>query len=185
MAQHAKNIESIGQVDRETLYGVSEAIDIVKRLSRPSFDETVELAVRLGVDPQSGSDRAGTLSLPPDGRTERVAVFAAGEQAAEARAAGADVVALMTSWPRSAGDFSTSTWRSHPDLMARWGRSGGSSSSWAHAEPKTARHDGRGQGRDGVQGRPGGVPHRQGRQRAHPYRKASFTREQLVTNLHA
>ena len=95
MAQHGKKYrDALAQVDREALYGVSEAIDIVKRLSRPTFDETVELAVRLGVDPRKADQIVrGTLSLPSGtGRTERVAVFAAGEQATEARAAGADVV---------------------------------------------------------------------------------------------
>ena len=53
MAQHGKKYqEALAQVDREALYGVGEAIDIVKKLSRTSFDETVELAVRLGVDPR-------------------------------------------------------------------------------------------------------------------------------------
>ena len=95
MAQHGKkNTESLAKVDREQLYGVAEAVDLIKGLARTTFDETVELAFRLGVDPRKADQIVrGTLSLPSGtGRTERVAVFAAGEQAAQARAAGADVV---------------------------------------------------------------------------------------------
>jgi large subunit ribosomal protein L1 len=108
MAQHGKMYrDALAQVDREALYGVSEAIDIVKRLSRPTFDETVELAVRLGVDPRKADQIVrGTLSLPAGtGRTERVAVFAAGEQATEARAAGADVVGADDLVAKVAGGF--------------------------------------------------------------------------------
>src|SRR5579864_2697967 len=95
MPQHGKKYkESLGQVDRETLYGVGEAVDLVKSLAGAKFDETVELAVRLGVDPRKADQIVrGTLSLPEGtGRTNRVAVFASGDAAAEARAAGADVV---------------------------------------------------------------------------------------------
>ena len=95
MTQHGKRYkDSLSQVDREALYGVADAVDLAKSLAGAKFDETVELAVRLGVDPRKADQIVrGTLSLPSGtGRTERVAVFAAGEAAAEARAAGADVV---------------------------------------------------------------------------------------------
>ena len=95
MPQHGKKYrEAAARIDREHLYGVAEAVDLVKEASYAKFDETVELAVRLGVDPRKADQIVrGTLSLPSGtGRTVRVAVFAAGEQAAEARAAGADVV---------------------------------------------------------------------------------------------
>jgi len=95
MPQHGKKYkESLSKVDRETLYGIAEAVDLVKSLASAKFDETVELAVRLGVDPRKADQIVrGTLSLPEGtGRTNRVAVFAAGDAAAEARAAGADVV---------------------------------------------------------------------------------------------
>ena len=83
--------------------------------AKAKFDETVELAVRLGVDPRKADQIVrGTLSLPAGtGRTARVAVFAAGEKAAEARAAGADVVGaddLVARVPTAAS--STSTWPS-------------------------------------------------------------------------
>ena len=128
MAQHGKKYRAaLAQVDREALYGVSEAVDIVKRLSSASFDETVELAVRLGVDPRKADQIVrGTLSLPSGtGRTERVAVFAAGEQAAEARAAGADVVGADDLVARVNGgflDFDVAI--ATPDLMGQVGTLG-------------------------------------------------------------
>lgn len=95
MTQHGKKYkESLTKVDRDTLHGVGEAVDLVKSVASAKFDETVELAVRLGVDPRKADQIVrGTLSLPSGtGRTVRVAVFAAGEAATEARAAGADEV---------------------------------------------------------------------------------------------
>ncbi len=95
MAHRGKKYRAaIQRLDRETLYSLREAVDLVKDLSTAGFDETVELAVRLGVDPRKADQIVrGTLSLPAGtGRSERVVVFAAGEQAAEARAAGADAV---------------------------------------------------------------------------------------------
>jgi len=128
MAQHGKKYRAaLAQVDREALYGVAEAVDIVKRLSSASFDETVELAVRLGVDPRKADQIVrGTLSLPSGtGRTERVAVFAAGEQAAEARAAGADVVGADDLVAKVNGgflDFDVAI--ATPDLMGQVGTLG-------------------------------------------------------------
>jgi len=80
--------------DRNRLYGLTEAVELVKSLSTAKFDETVELAVRLGVDPRKADQIVrGTVSLPAGtGKNVRVAVFAAGEAAQAARAAGADVV---------------------------------------------------------------------------------------------
>ena len=92
MTQHGKKYKnSLTKADRESMHGLAEAVDLVKSLASAKFDETVELAVRLGVDPRKADQIVrGTLSLPSGtGRTERVAVFAAGEAAAEARAAGA------------------------------------------------------------------------------------------------
>jgi len=80
--------------DRERLYAPTEAFDLVKSLSNRKFDETVEVAMRLGVDPRKADQMIrGTVSLPHGtGKSVRVAVFAAGDQAREAEAAGADVV---------------------------------------------------------------------------------------------
>jgi large subunit ribosomal protein L1 len=93
--KHGKNYKNaLAQVDREELLTIIEALDKVKNLSTAKFDETVELAVRLGVDPRRAEQIVrGTLSLPAGtGKTNRVAVFAAGEAAQAARDAGADEV---------------------------------------------------------------------------------------------
>ena len=94
MSRGKKYKTSVASIDRQHLYTPSEAIDLVKESAKASFDETIEIAIRLGVDPRKADQIVrGTLSLPAGtGRTARVAVFAAGEKAAEARAAGADVV---------------------------------------------------------------------------------------------
>src|SRR4051812_11409400 len=80
--------------DRQQVYSPGESVDLVKSLAPAKFDETVELAVRLGVDPRRADQIVrGTVALPAGtGKDVRVAVFAAGEAAEEARAAGADVV---------------------------------------------------------------------------------------------
>ena len=79
--------------DTQGLHGAVEAIELVRSLAPASFDETVELAVRLGIDPRKADQVVrGTVALPNGtGRTVRVAVFAAGAKADEARAAGADL----------------------------------------------------------------------------------------------
>lgn len=81
-------------VDRDKLYGPKEAISLVKEWPGAKFDESVELAIRLGVDPRKPDQMVrGALSLPNGtGKTMRVAVFAKGEKAKDAEAAGADVV---------------------------------------------------------------------------------------------
>jgi large subunit ribosomal protein L1 len=191
MAQHGKKYrEALAQVDREALYAVAEAIDIVKRLSRPSFDETVELAVRLGVDPRKADQIVrGTLSLPSGtGRTERVAVFAAGEQAAEARAAGADVVGADDLVAKVNGgflDFDVAI--ATPDLMGQVGTLGrvlGPRGLMPNPKTGTVTMD---VGKAVTEFKGGRVEYRTDKVGNVHIRigKASFTREQLVANLHA
>ncbi|MBA2934249.1 50S ribosomal protein L1 [Sphingomonas sp. CGMCC 1.13654] len=81
-------------VDREKLYGVSEAIALAKANATSKFDETIEVAVNLGVDPRHADQMVrGVVTLPKGtGKTVRVGVFARGAKAEEAKAAGADVV---------------------------------------------------------------------------------------------
>ena len=128
MTQHGKKYkENLGKVDREQLYGVADAVELVKSLSGAKFDETVELAVRLGVDPRKADQIVrGTLSLPEGtGRTNRVAVFAAGEAAAAAREAGADVVGADDLVAKINGgflDFDVAI--ATPDLMGQVGALG-------------------------------------------------------------
>src|SRR5271168_5285505 len=128
MTQHGKKYkESLTKADRESMHGVAEAVELIKSLAGAKFDETVELAVRLGVDPRKADQIVrGTLSLPSGtGRTERVAVFAAGEAAAEARAAGADEVGADDLVAKINGgflDFDVAI--ATPDLMGQVGTLG-------------------------------------------------------------
>src|SRR3546814_9095628 len=81
-------------VDRNKLHGVDEAIVLVKKHATAKFDETMEIAMNLGVDPRHADQMVrGVVTLPAGtGKTVRVAVFARNEKAAEATAAGADIV---------------------------------------------------------------------------------------------
>ena len=191
MAQHGKKYRAaLAQVDREALYGVSEAVDIVKRLSSASFDETVELAVRLGVDPRKADQIVrGTLSLPSGtGRTERVAVFAAGEQAAEARAAGADVVGADDLVAKVQGgflDFDVAI--ATPDLMGQVGTLGrvlGPRGLMPNPKTGTVTME---VGKAVTEFKGGRVEYRTDKVGNIHIRvgKASFTPEQLVTNIRA
>ena len=123
--KHGKNYRNaLAQVDREELLTVVEALAKVKTLSSAKFDETVELAIHLGVDPRKAEQIVrGTISLPAGtGKTNRVAVFAAGEAAQAARDAGADVVGAEDLVAKVAGgflDFDVAI--ATPDLMGQVG----------------------------------------------------------------
>lgn len=89
-----KYIESAKLVDKNTLYTPEEALDLVVKTSKAKFDETVELAVRLGVDPRHADQQVRGVVILPNGtgKEVRVLVFAKGDKAKEAEAAGADYV---------------------------------------------------------------------------------------------
>ncbi len=93
MAKLTKKTKAVS-VDREKLHGVDEAIAIVKSHAKSKFDETVEVAMSLGVDPRHADQMVrGVVTLPKGtGKVVRVGVFAKGAKADEAREAGADVV---------------------------------------------------------------------------------------------
>jgi large subunit ribosomal protein L1 len=128
MAKHGKRlIEASKRFDRQQLHSPAEAVDLLKSLAGAKFDETVEMSVRLGIDPRKDDQRIrGTVGLPAGtGKTARVAVFAAGEAAAEAREAGADVVGADDLVQRVQGgflDFDVAI--ATPDLMGQVGRLG-------------------------------------------------------------
>lgn len=84
--------DSLKLVDRSRLYDLNEAIELVQKTAVANFDETIELAVRLGVDPRHADQQVrGTVVLPHGtGRTERILVFAEGDKLKEAQDAGAD-----------------------------------------------------------------------------------------------
>jgi len=95
MSDQGKRIRAAKEgINRIKLYGLDEAVALVKERANAKFDETVEIAMNLGVDPRHADQMVrGVCNLPNgSGRTLRVAVFARGAKADEARAAGADVV---------------------------------------------------------------------------------------------
>jgi large subunit ribosomal protein L1 len=114
-------------VDREKLYPLDEAVKMVKERAKAKFDETVEVAMNLGVDPRHADQMVrGVVSLPNgSGRSVRVAVFARGAKADEAKAAGADVVGAEDLVEKVQGgniDFDRVV--ATPDLMPLVGRLG-------------------------------------------------------------
>jgi large subunit ribosomal protein L1 len=127
MAQGKKYRDALKRFDREGLHTPAEAIDIVTSLAKANFDETVELVVRLGVDPRKADQIVrGTVALPSGtGKDVRVAVFAAGEAATAAREAGADIVGADDLAAQIEGgmlDFDVTI--ATPDLMPVVGRLG-------------------------------------------------------------
>ena len=114
-------------VDSEKLYSPAEAVTIAKANQVSKFDPTVEVAIRLGVDPRKQDQMVrGTVNLPNGtGKTARVAVFATGDRAEEARAAGADVVGSDDLLERIQGGFlDFDAVVATPDLMGKVGRLG-------------------------------------------------------------
>lgn len=114
-------------IDENQLYSPEAALAIVKKNASAKFDETVEVALRLGVDPRKADQMVrGTVNLPNGtGKTARVLVFATGERAAEAIAAGADEVGADELIDKIAGgylDFDAVV--ATPDLMGKVGRLG-------------------------------------------------------------
>jgi large subunit ribosomal protein L1 len=112
-------------VDRERLYSPLEAAKLAKDTSKVKLDATVEVAIRLGVDPRKADQMVrGTVNLPHGtGKTARVIVFATGDKAAEAEAAGADAVGSEDLIERIQGgwlDFDAAI--ATPDQMAKVGR---------------------------------------------------------------
>jgi large subunit ribosomal protein L1 len=117
--------EALALVDRERLYSPLEAANLAKETSKVKLDATVEVAIRLGVDPRKADQMVrGTVNLPHGtGKTARVIVFATGDKAAEAEAAGADAVGTDELIERIQGgwlDFDAAI--ATPDQMAKVGR---------------------------------------------------------------
>ena len=169
MAKGKKYIDAMKRFDREHLHAPSEALDMVKSLAGAKFDETVEVAVKLGVDPRKADQIVrGTVALPSGtGKTIRVAVFAGGEAAQAARDAGADIVGAEDLVEKvSAGFLDFDLAIATPDLMGMVGRLGrvlGPRGLMPNPEDRHGHHR-RGQGRGRVQGWARGVPHGQVRQ---------------------
>ena len=115
------------QIDRARLYSPAEAVGLIKQAQVSKFDPTVEVAIRLGVDPRKQDQMVrGTVNLPNGtGKTARVAVFASGDKAAEATAAGADIVGSDDLIERIQGGFlDFDAVVATPDMMGKVGRLG-------------------------------------------------------------
>jgi len=128
MAKHGKKYnEAAKLVSAETVYEPQEAIELVKKMAAAKFDETVDVAVRLGVDPRK-QDQAvrGVVVLPHGtGKTKRVLVFAKGDKAKEAEAAGADYVGdadMINKIQQGWFDFDVCV--ATPDMMSEVGKLG-------------------------------------------------------------
>ena len=128
MSSHGKRVLKAREgINREKLYSLDEAVKMVKDRAKAKFDETVEIAMNLGVDPRHADQMVrGVVSLPNGtGRTLRVAVFARGAKADEARAAGADVVGAEDLVERvNGGNIDFDRCIATPDLMPLVGRLG-------------------------------------------------------------
>jgi large subunit ribosomal protein L1 len=115
------------QIDRARLYSPAEAVSLAKSAKVTKFDPTVEVALRLGVDPRRADQMVrGTVNLPNGtGKTARVLVFATGDRAEEARAAGADYVGSDDMIERIQGGFlDFDAVVATPDMMGKVGRLG-------------------------------------------------------------
>src|SRR5499433_2072274 len=126
MAKQPKRIQA-WTVDREKNYAIAEAVALVKTNAKAKFDESIEVAMNLGVDPRHADQQVrGVVNLPNgSGRSVRVAVFARGAKADDAKAAGADVVGaedLVEKVQGGAIDFDRVV--ATPDLMPLVGRLG-------------------------------------------------------------
>ncbi|HHY10358.1 MAG TPA: 50S ribosomal protein L1 [Firmicutes bacterium] len=191
MAKRGKRYQEVAKlVDREKLYSPAEAIELVKQCATAKFDETVEVAMKLGVDPRHADQQVrGTVVLPHGtGRDVRVLVFAKGEKADEAKEAGADFVGdddlaekIQEGWT----DFDVAI--ATPDMMSIVGRLGrilGPRGLMPNPRTGTVTMD---VGKAVEDSKAGKVEYRVNRQAGIlvPIGRVSFTAEQLMDNFNA
>lgn len=128
MKRGKKYLESLKLYDKTQQYSSDEAIDIVLKTAQANFDETIDLAVRLGVDPRHADQQVrGTVVLPHGtGKSVKVLVFAKGEKAKEAEAAGADYVGAeeLVAKIQNENWFDYDVVVATPDMMGVVGRLG-------------------------------------------------------------
>ena len=126
MAKKSKNYnEQFAKVDRDKLYSPLEAVKLAKETSSAKYDSTIDVAMRLSVDPRKADQLVrGTVNLPHGtGKTVRVAVFAEGEKATAAKEAGADIVGTDELIEQiNAGQLDFDVAIATPDQMAKVGR---------------------------------------------------------------
>ena len=128
MKMSKRYAESVKLVDKTKEYDIKEALDIIEKMPKTKFDETVELHVKLGVDSKHADQQVrGTVVLPNGtGKTQKVLVFAKGPKAEEAEKAGADFVGAEELIPRIQNDnwFDYDVIVATPDMMGVVGRLG-------------------------------------------------------------
>ena len=127
MAQGKRTEQAREGIDRAKFYPLPEAVQLIKDRAKAKFDETIEVAMNLGVDPRHADQMVrGVVNLPNgSGRTQRVAVFARGAKAEEAKAAGADIVGAEDLVEKvNAGQIDFDRCIATPDLMPLVGRLG-------------------------------------------------------------
>ncbi|MFZ5779357.1 MAG: 50S ribosomal protein L1 [Pseudomonadota bacterium] len=127
MSQGKRYKSAVAAVDRDKAYPLDEAIKLVKANAKAKFDETVEIAMNLGIDPRHADQAVrGMVELPNGtGKSVRVAVFARGPKADEAKAAGADVVGAEDLAEKiNAGEMNFERCIATPDMMGVVGRLG-------------------------------------------------------------
>ena len=121
MAKTSKRLALVAQkIDREKMYPVAEAITLVKECATAKFDESIDIAVQLGIDPKKSDQLVrGSVVLPEGtGKSVRVAVFAQGDKAEQAKAAGADIVGMEDLAEQiKAGIFNFDVVIASPDTM--------------------------------------------------------------------
>ncbi len=128
MKMSKRYAESVKLVDKTKEYDIKEALDIIEKMPKAKFDETVELHVKLGVDSKHADQQVrGTVVLPNGtGKTQKVLVFAKGPKAEEAQKAGADYVGAEELIPKIQNDnwFDYDVVVATPDMMGVVGRLG-------------------------------------------------------------
>jgi len=127
MAKGKRLTDAYEGVDRDKVYDAAQAVKLVKERAKAKFDETIELSLNLNIDPRKPDQNVrGTLMLPNGtGKSLRVAVFAKGEKAEEAKAAGADVIGAEDLAEKvQAGQIEFDRCIATPDMMAIVGRLG-------------------------------------------------------------
>lgn len=127
MAKNKRIAAAYASIERNKLYALKDAVALIRDNAKAKFDETVEIAINLGVDPRYADQMVrGLMSLPHGtGKTLRVAVFARGERAEEAKAAGADIVGDEDLAEKvQAGQVDFDRCIATPDMMALVGRLG-------------------------------------------------------------
>ncbi|HBQ28069.1 MAG TPA: 50S ribosomal protein L1 [Desulfotomaculum sp.] len=129
MSKYGKSYQKARQqIDNNTIYSPAEALEVIKKVSWVKFDETVEAAIKLGVDPRHADQQVrGTVVLPHGtGKTRKVLVFAQGEKAKEAEKAGADFVGAedLVTKIQQEGWLGFEVAIATPDMMSLVGRLG-------------------------------------------------------------